>query len=201
MPGARAAALDLGGSRNDLLVAAAASGLGAYHERLGSPCHELRLSSPTTQRHSSEEGGNWFVPTRVTVPTDAEFPGPHFDAVAERLTLARVEPALRLAPTVASTLSLLPAQVLIPALQAQAATVDFVATTIPGIRGSGRICGARVEQSYPFGPRLGCPVNLTAFANKDGLDVGVALDSAAITEPAVLIECLGEAFDRLVPRL
>ncbi len=52
VPGARAAALALGGSRNDLLVAGAASGLGLYHERLGSPCEELRLSSPTTQRHS-----------------------------------------------------------------------------------------------------------------------------------------------------
>jgi hypothetical protein len=197
--GARAAALDLGGSRNDLLVAGAASGLGLYHERLGSPCDELRLSSPTTQRHTAEEGGNWFVPSRVTVPTTAEFPGPHFDAVAERLTQARVEPALRLAPALASTLSLLPPQVLIPTLQAQAGTVDFVVTAIPGIRGAGRICGARVESSYPFGPRLGCPVNLTAFANRDRLDIGVALDTAAITEPAVLLECLDEAFARLVP--
>ena len=44
------------------------------------------------------------------------------------------------------------------------------------------ICGARIENTYPFGPRLGCPVNLTAFATKDRLDVGVALDPAAITE-------------------
>ena len=199
VPGARAAAVALGGSRNDLLVAAAASGLGQYHERLGSPCDELRLSSPTATRHNREDGGNWFAPSRVTVPTAAEFPGPHFDAVAERLTQARVEPALRLAPAVASTLSLLPPQVLIPTLQAQAGTVDFVATAIPGLRGGGRICGARVESSYPFGPRLGCPLNLTAFANRDRLDIGVALDTAAITEPGVLLECLDEALVRLVP--
>jgi diacylglycerol O-acyltransferase / wax synthase len=199
VPGARGAALALGGSRNDLLVAGAASALGLYHERLGSPCEELRLSSPTTQRNSSEEGGNWFAPSRVTVPTDAEFPGPHFDAVAERLTRTRVEPALRFAPALASTLSLLPPQVLIPTLQAQAGTVDFVATAIPGLRGAGRICGARVESSYPFGPRLGCPLNLTAFGNRDRLDIGIALDTAAITEPAVLLECLAEAFAQLIP--
>jgi len=199
VPGARAAALALGGSRNDLLVTGAASGLGLYHERLGSPCEELRLSSPTTQRKTSEEGGNWFAPSRVTVPTDAGLPKPHFDAVAERLNQARVEPALRLAPALASTLSLLPPQVLIPALQAQADTVDFVATAIPGLRASGRICGARVVSSYPFGPRLGCPVNLTAFATRDRLDIGVALDTAAITEPAVLLECLDEAIVRLMP--
>jgi hypothetical protein len=198
VPGARGAAVSLGGSRNDLLVAGAAAGLGLYHERLGTPCDELRLSFPITQRNRAEEGGNWFAPSRVTVPTAAEYPGPHFDAVAERLSQACGEPALRLAPALASTLSLLPPPVLIPALQAQAGTVDFVATAIPGLRGSGRICGARVESTFPFGPRLGCPVNLTAFANRDRLDIGVALDAAAITEPAVLLECLDDAFRRLV---
>ena len=43
-------------------------------------------------------------------------------------------------------------------------------------------------------------MNLTAFGNNDRLDVGVALDPAAITEPAVFLECLDEAFATLVPR-
>jgi diacylglycerol O-acyltransferase / wax synthase len=38
---ARASSLALGGSRNDLLVAGAAAGLGRYQERLGQPCPEL----------------------------------------------------------------------------------------------------------------------------------------------------------------
>jgi WS/DGAT/MGAT family acyltransferase len=193
VPGARAAALTHGGSRHDLLVAGAAAGLGRYHERLGFPCDELRLATPTSQRRGHDVG-NWFAPARVAVPISAGAPASHFGAVADRLTHAHVEPALRLAGVVASTFSRLPAQMLIPTLHAQAATVDFAVTAIPGIRGSGHICGARIETSYPFGPRLSCPVNLTAFATKDRLDVGVALDPAAITEPAVFLECLGEAF-------
>jgi diacylglycerol O-acyltransferase / wax synthase len=201
VPGARAAALALGGSRNDLLVAGAASGLGLFHERLGYPCEELRLATPTSQRRGHDVGGNWFVPARVAVPTAAGPLGPHFEIIADRLNNARGEPAIRFAATLASTISHLPAQVLIPALRAQAGTVDFVATAIPGLRGSGRICGARIETSYPFGPRLRCPVNLTAFGNNDRLDVGIALDPAAITEPAVFLECLDEAFAKLVPRM
>jgi WS/DGAT/MGAT family acyltransferase len=198
VPGARAAALVHGGSRNDLLVAGAAAGLGLYHERLGRPCAELRLGTPTSQRRGHDVG-NWFAPARVAVPTAAAAPSSHFELVADRLTDTRVEPALRFAGVVASTLSYLPTQVLIPALHAQVGTVDFAATTIPGLRrGSGHICGARIEASYPFGPRLGCPVNLTAFATKDRLDVGVALDPAAITEPAVFLECVAEAFAELV---
>ena len=142
-----------------MLVAGAASGLGLYHERLGSPCDELRLSTPTSQRRGPDVGGNWFAPARIAVPTAAGPQGPHFEVVADRLT-RRVEPALRLAPVLASTVNHLPAQVLIPVLHSQAGTVDFAATAIPGLHGSGHICGARIETSYPFGPRLGCPVNL-----------------------------------------
>jgi diacylglycerol O-acyltransferase / wax synthase len=196
--GARAAALVHRGSRNDLLVAGAAAGLGLYHERLGHSCEELRLATPTNQRHGADVG-NWFAPARVRVPTAAVAPSTHFEMVADRLSNARMEPALQFADVFASTMSHLPAQVLIPVLHAQVGTVDFAATAIPGLRGSGSICGARIETSYPFGPRVGCPVNLTAFATEDRLDVGIALDPAAITAPGMFLECLDEAFAQLAP--
>ncbi len=37
-------------------------------------------------------------------------------------------------------------------------------------------------------------MNITAFGNDDRLDVGIALDPAAIEEPDVLVECLTETF-------
>jgi WS/DGAT/MGAT family acyltransferase len=195
--GTRAATLVHGGSRNDLLVAGAAAGLGLYHERLGHSCEELRLGTPTSQ-HRGHDAGNWFAPARVSVPTAAVAPSTHVGVVADHLTDARREPALKFVGVIASAISRLPPQVLIPLLRAQVGTVDFAATAIPGLRGSGYICGARIDASYPFGPRVGCPVNLTAFASKDRLDVGIALDPAAITEPAVFLDCLAEAYADLV---
>jgi hypothetical protein len=191
---ARTAALALGGSRNDLLVAAAAAGLGRYHERLGTPTAELRLATPTGHAHSAELGGNWFAPARLEVPTAVGRPGPQFGVVAERLTQARREPALRVASTVAATLGRLPPRVLLPALRAQAQSVDFAATALPGLRGDRHICGSLVEASYPLGPRLGCPLNITAFGNGDRLDVGLALDPTSFAKPELLVECLTEAF-------
>ena len=47
-----------GGSRNDLLIAAAAAGLGRYHEELGHPADELRLATPTGFHRDHEAGGN-----------------------------------------------------------------------------------------------------------------------------------------------
>ena len=187
IPGARTSALALGGSRNDLLVTATAAALGAYHDHLGLGVPELRMAMPAGRRRDGHPGGNWFAPTRVVVPTDGGHPGPFFGVVAERLDRARHEPALPLTSTVASAVSLLPSRALRGALHSQARSVDFVATCFPGLRRPQTICGATVEESYPFGPRLGCLMNITAFGNGDRLDVGVTLDPASVTEPEVLL--------------
>ncbi len=192
---ARDAARRQGGSRNDLLVAGASSGLGLYHQHVGMPCFELRLALPTTQhRDSSNLGGSWVAPARLEVPTSAEHPGPHFGVVAERLARARREPVVRIANGVASVVGRLPTRLLAPALHSQANSVDFVATTLPGFRVDRHIGGALIEECYPFGPRLGCLANISAFGNGDRLDIGVALDPNAITDPAAFIDCLAMAF-------
>jgi hypothetical protein len=198
--GARRAARELGGSRNDLLVAAAAAGIGLYHERLGEPCPQLRVATPTSQRHFHAAGGNWFAPTRLEIPTAVGRPGPQFGVVADRLSQARREPALQIVSQLAATIRCLPNRLLVPALHAQAESVDFAATTLPGLRGSRHICGARVVGAYPLGPRLGCPMNITAFGSDDRLDLGIALDATVVVEPELFLECLTEAFDSYVPR-
>ena len=37
-------------------------------------------------------------------------------------------------------------------------------------------------------------MNITAFANGDRLDVGIAVDPSAFAEPDVLVACLTDAF-------
>ena len=197
-PGARRASIALGGSRNDLLVAVVACGLGLYHERLGEPCPELRLATPISLRRTGRAGGNWFAPIRVEVPTSADHPGPQFGVIAERLARARGEPALRLTATLASGIGHLPTRLIVPFLQAQADSVDFAVTALPGFAGARHICEATIEESFPFGPRLGCPMNVSAFGNEDRLDMGIALDPAAIVQPDVLLECLQTAFTSFV---
>jgi diacylglycerol O-acyltransferase / wax synthase len=192
--GTRATALRLGGSRNDLLVAAAATGLGRYHERLGHQTPQLRLATPAGHRLDPERGANWIVPTRVEIPTAVARPGTQFGVVVERLAGARREPALRVVSALASTISRLPTRLLVPTLQAQADSVDFAVTALPGLRGPRELCGAKVEAFYPFGPRLGCPINITAASNDGGLDIGIALDPAAISRPELLLECLTDSF-------
>lgn len=196
IPDARRVATALGGSRNDLLVSVVASALGLYHERLGMPAHELRLATPAVHGRTAEVGGNWFVPARVEVPVDSAHPGPLFGMIAERLAQARNEPALRVSRSLAWAISCLPPRAVTSALHSQADSVDFAATALPGLRRRRHIAGAAIEGLYPFGPRLGCPLNVTAFGNEERLDAGIALDAAAITEPDVFLESFREAVER-----
>ena len=193
VPNARTIARGLGGSRNDLLVAGAAIGLGYYHEKFGMVCPELRLASPARWR-SGTRGGGSVVPTRVEIPVDNAHPGPMFGVIAERLARSRREPALHATELLAAAISYLPTRVLMPALRAQAKSVDFVATSLPGVRSGLHICGAKIEASYPFGPRLGSLMNITAFGVEDQLYIGVGVDPVAIAEPRVLVDCMQEAF-------
>ena len=55
-----------------------------------------------------------------------------------------------------------------------------------------------IQRSYPFGPRLGSPMNISGFGNDGRLDVGIALDPTAITEPDVMLDCLKTAFDAFI---
>jgi WS/DGAT/MGAT family acyltransferase len=192
---ARAAAVSLGGSRNDLLVAATAAGLGAYYADRGVPASALRLVTPTVQRRDDAFGGNWFAPARLIVPTAGGRRGAQFGIIAERLAQARREPALRMASRIATALGRLPTNVLLPALHGQARSVDFAATALPGLRTENTVCGAAIEGAHPLGPRLGCPLNVSALGNADRLDVGVTLDAQAFPDPDVLVTCLREAFD------
>jgi diacylglycerol O-acyltransferase / wax synthase len=140
--GARSTALALGGSRSTLLIAAAASGLGLYLERHGQTCQELRLATPASLHNKRDTAGNWFAPLRVEVPTAMENPAPQFGVVGERLARARNEPALRITSALAMAIGRMPNRLLVPALHAQADTVDFAASTVPAGRAPHHICGA-----------------------------------------------------------
>jgi diacylglycerol O-acyltransferase / wax synthase len=200
----RRAARALGAGRNALFVAGVTGGLLDYHERLGAPCEALRMAIPVSLRGSARPdgaaavGGNRFAPARVVVPLGPKDPAKRVAAVTRTLAEVTAEPGLTMADSLAGLISLLPASVLVPALRAQARTVDFAASIVPGLRSGRFMAGAPVEGSWPMGPRVGCAVNFTLLTCGERLHLGVNLDPAAVTEPAALMECLARSFSDLL---
>lgn len=201
----RGAARSLGAGRNAVFVAGVTGGLLAYHERMGAPCEALRMAIPVSLRGTpvpitpaAPVGGNRFAPARVVVPLGPRDPAKRVAAVRRSLAGVATEPGLTMAEPLAGLFSLLPPSVLVPALRAQVRTVDFAASIVPGLRSGRFMAGAPVEGSWPMGPRVGCAVNFTLLTCDDRLHLGVNLDPAAVTDPAALMECLGESFADLL---
>lgn len=220
----RQAAQALGATRNAVFVAGVTGGLLAYHERMGAPCDALRMAIPVSLRGNaspggapggsgvspgqvrrepphtavSPVGGNRFAPARVVVPLGPKDPAKRVAAASRTLANVAAEPGLTMADGLAGLISLLPASVLVPALRAQAHTVDFAASIVPGLRSGRFMAGARVEASWPMGPRVGCAVNFTLLTCDERLHLGVNLDPAAVTDPAALMECVAESFGDLL---
>src|SRR5918995_3564272 len=80
----------------------------------------------------------------------------------------------------------------------QSQTVDTAVSLVVGMRRRPSLAGVPVEATYPFGPRLGAALNVTALPMGDQLHLGVNIDPAAVTHPAVLMASMRRAFAALV---
>ncbi|HYI62751.1 MAG TPA: wax ester/triacylglycerol synthase domain-containing protein [Acidimicrobiales bacterium] len=194
---AKAAATALGGSVNDLFVAGAAGGAGAYHRAVGTPVEELRMAMPISTRSDRSAAGNAFAPTRVRVPVD-EDPRDRFRAVHQRLAVTKEERAVGLTGAVAGLGNLLPAPVLVRLVRQQTATVDFTTSNVRGAPFPLYIAGARIEANHPIGPLGGTAWNLTTISVDGSLDMGLHVDTGAVADPALLRAGIEAAFDELL---
>lgn len=196
----KAAATALGGSINDLFVAGAAGGAGAYHRHLDVDVDELRMAMPVSTRTGSSgrsSGGNAFAPTRVRVPV-GEDPRARFGAVSERLGVTKEERAVGFAGAVAGLGNLLPSPVLTRLVRQQTATVDFTTSNVRGAPFALYIAGARILGNHPIGPLGGTAWNLTTISVDGSLDMGLHVDTGAVAEPELLRTSIEDSFAELL---
>jgi hypothetical protein len=194
---AKAAATRLGGSVNDLFVAAAAGGAGAYHRRRGVGVAELRMSMPVSTRADRSPGGNAFTPTRVLVPVLAD-PVERFREVHERLAVTKTERAMGLTASLAGLVNLLPQPVLVRLARQQVLTVDFATSNVRAAPFDLYIGGALMTGNYPLGPIAGTAWNLTTMSYRGVLNLGLHVDRAAVEAPEQLREDIEASFAELL---
>lgn len=191
----RAAATAAGVSINVLFVTAVLRGAASYHRAMGEPVAELRVAVPVSTRHDGSAGGNAFSPMRVVLPTgDGITAAAHVTQVADQLAGTTHERSADLLGPLAGAAEAVPTPLLGAAVRRQAAATDLVASNLRAAPFPLYVAGARLRATYPLGPLFGTPCNVTMMTYDGRVDLGLHVDTAAVTDPERLRDSVVGAF-------
>jgi WS/DGAT/MGAT family acyltransferase len=184
-----------GGTLNDAFVSSVTGGLRRYHERHGVSVGELRITLPISIRKEGDPAaGNRITLERFKVPVGVADPAKRIRLTGQRCRAARDDRALPLTNAIAGTLNLLPSAVVGGMLK----HVDFLASNVPGINIPIYLGGAPVSGYYAFGPTIGSSVNVTLLTYNGTCCVAITIDTAAVPDYEVLMECFREGFEEVL---
>lgn len=194
------AAKKTGGTVNDAFVGAVAGGLRKYHEELGAPVDELRMTMPINMRskETTTEAGNQFAPVRFAVPVAIVDPAKRMRRIHQLVDEQRQEPALPLMDAISGALSALPGGASTQIAGSMMKAIDFTTSNVPGPSFPVYLSGARIEHMFGFGPLAGGAANVTCFSYDGNVAIGVNMDPAAVTDPALFVECLKKGVDEVL---
>ncbi len=185
------AARTAGGTVNDAYLAAVTGGLRRYHERHGVAVESLRVVMPISIRGVEEMGwGNRITLQRLTVPVGEPDPAARMGLLHHITEAARNEPSLAVTDAIAEALNMLPADYVGGVLK----HIDFLASNVPGAAVPIYLAGSKITGFYAFGPTIGSSFNITLLSRCGTCDMGINIDTAAVPDPEVLLECLRESF-------
>jgi WS/DGAT/MGAT family acyltransferase len=188
------AAKAVDGTLNDAFVGAVTGGLRRYHERHGHPAAELRMTMPINLRQGDEgaRAGNVFAPARFPVPVGVADPAARMRRIHELVSRQRTEPALAFLDGISALLGRLPRALSASLFGSMLKAIDFVTSNVPGPPFPVWASGARVEKMFGFGPLSGAAASVTLFSYDGQLHLAVNTDPAAVPDPELFVQCLGE---------
>jgi diacylglycerol O-acyltransferase len=192
----KAAGHAVGGKLNDAFVAGILLGIRHYHRELGSDVEALRMAMPINIR--TDDGpataGNSFVPARFQIAADSDDPIDALRETHQRLQEIVHEPAYALVDPLSALLNRFPATVTTGIFGSMMRGLDFQASNVPGSPLPMYLLGHEVERVVPFGPMAGAGANITLLSYGTDLNIGINVDPAAVTDPALFSRCLDTAY-------
>lgn len=190
------AARRLGGTLNTAFLTAAAEAAGRYHAELGATVDSLRASMAISTRTSSS-GANAFSLARLDVPTAPIPIDERFRLIQAASDEARRQSGGASLATLASITTALPTALVTRLARQQSQTIDFATSNVKGSPVPVFVAGAQLLNTYPVGPLVGVAFNLTLLSYDGSLDMGINIDTAAVTEPDRLSRLLHDSFSDL----
>ena len=198
----KAGAKVAGGSLNDGLLAAVIGGFRRYHERRGAAADKLTVGFPISLRAQDDpQGGNRFTGARFTAAMDDPDPAARIAAVRQFVLTARAASAATADAVPAAlgpALGWLPPPVIAAVSGRLTSTNDVQVSNVPGVPYPVYIAGSRITHMYPFGPLPGCAAMITLISHNEECCIGTNTDTAAVTDPAGLVEDLRAGLDEVI---
>lgn len=188
-----------GGTVNDGYVAALLGGFARYQRARGRPPCPVPMGMPVSMRTAADpSGGNRFAAVRFAGPATEPDPAARIAKVRTIVLGLREESALDAIDTLAPLANLLPNWLFASLYDVIASGLDLQASNVAGVPVPIYLAGARIERMFPFGPAPGCAVMATMVSHVGICCIGVNIDTAAVTEPALFMRCLQEGLDEVV---
>lgn len=185
------AAKAVDGTLNVAYLAAVTGGLRRYHERHDAAVETLRVVMPINIRTEGDTSwGNKITLQRLTVPVGEPDPATRMRQLQDVTEAARKEPSLPVTDAIAGALNMLPAGYVGGVLK----HIDFLASNVPGTSVPVYIAGSKITGFFAFGPTIGASLNVTLVSYDGTCDIGINIDTAAVPDPELLLDCLRESF-------
>ena len=184
-----------GGTLNDSFMAGVTGGLRRYHEHHGATVDELTVTLPISIRKAGDApGGNRITLQRLRVPLSMADPVKRMRAIGAACRAARSERSLAFTDAIAGALNFVPTAFVGTMLK----HVDFLASDVTGFPNPIYLCGARVTDYFAFGPTIGAAMNATLFSYDGSCCIGITMDTTAVPDHELLVECLAEGFAEVI---
>jgi diacylglycerol O-acyltransferase len=184
-----------GAKHNDAFLSAVTAGLRLYHERHDTQVDELRVTMPVSIRKADDPiGGNRITLMRFKVPVGIVDASERMAETHRRCESVKTDRSLPFTNAIAGTLNLLPRA----SIGGMLKHIDFLASNVPGIGVPLYLTGAKVDRFYGFGPTIGAGLNVTLMSYCGRCCVGVNVDTGAVPDPDVMMDCLRHGFDEVL---
>jgi diacylglycerol O-acyltransferase / wax synthase len=139
-------------------------------------------------------GGNRITLVRFKVPVGIIDASERMGETHRRCESVKNDRSLPFTNAIAGTLNLVPRA----AIGGMLKHIDFLASNVPGIGVPLYLTGAKVESFYGFGPTTGAALNVTLMSYCGTCSVGVNIDTGAVPDPDVMMDCLRNGFEEVL---
>lgn len=194
----------LGGTMNDVLVAAVAGGLRRYLEARGSTLGEsfgFRAAVPVNLRplELMSQLGNQFGLVFLTLPVGIADPLERLAEVRRRMRSLRTSAEPLVVQQVLSVMGRIPLALQKVGVSLFGAKATAVLTNVPGPREALYLAGKRIDEIFFWVPQAGrLGIGISIFSYAGAVRIGIGTDAGLVPDPELIVEAIDREVEELL---